>query len=345
MRRERDIILKLNESRNSESEFDDAGQVITPRDYRTNVVKGAALVARPEDGIGLNTYEEDYLEDDELVYACPECGEEFESDEPLDVCICPYCDAEIAPEYIGTEDELDDDDMTVADPYDEDPYDPYEECDDYDEDCDPDRNLQELKKKTVIRHGKKVKKVVGKKGYKVVDGKLVKMSAKEKRARAKAGKKNIKKAQKKGKRMKAKSMKKAMALNNSLDLNFEEYSFMDLMNGVIGDVMENYGKYEGFKIVSINEATMSENDTDTLTVEATVQYDNGKTDTAEFMIEGLTSDDGTVEITEMNQIFNPYGLTVTGTLDETYNTVAISKMSYELRNRRLDLSESFQYVR
>lgn len=352
--RERDIILALNENRRCSEGFDDSGTTLAPKDDRKPYVSRTSIVNKTEDGMRLNDYEEDFvdyeddeIEDTDLVYLCPECEEDIIADEPITgTCVCPECGAVIEPKYEGTvaevfvDDEDDDeDDLTVADPYDDDPYDEYDECDPVDEDAE----LNELKKKVVISHGKKVKKVVGKKGYKVVDGKLVKMSAAEKRARAKAGKKNIKKAQKKGKRMRAKSMKKAMALNNSLDLNFNENAFMELMNGVIEGVMENYDRFENFSITSINEATISERDLDTLTVEATVTYENGQTDNAQFVIEGLLSDDGDITITEMNHIFDPAGLKINGKLNETYNTVSINEMSYTLRNRRLNLGESLTY--
>jgi len=75
-----------------------------------------------------------------------------------------------------------------------------------------DATLEALKKKIVFRGGKKmVLKKTDKKGYKVVDGKEVKMSAKEKMNRKKAAKKGAMK-RKSGAaaaaKKRAKSMKK-----------------------------------------------------------------------------------------------------------------------------------------
>ena len=77
-----------------------------------------------------------------------------------------------------------------------------------------DATLEALKKKIVFRGGKRmVLKKTDKKGYKVVDGKEVKMSAKEKMNRKKAAKKGAMK-RKSGSaaaaKKRAKSMKKSM---------------------------------------------------------------------------------------------------------------------------------------
>ena len=91
---------------------------------------------------------------------------------------------------------------------------------------------------------------------------------------------------------------------------------------------------------------MSKHDLDTLTVEATVAYDNGTTADAEFVIEGITSDDGKVTISELNHVFDPSGLRVTGMLNESINEVDLGEVTYNLRNRRFrqGLSESFEYA-
>ena len=69
-----------------------------------------------------------------------------------------------------------------------------------------------VKTKMVVRGGKKMrKKVTDKKGYKMVGGKEVKMDAKEKMARAKAGKVAARKRKSKGAQIakkRAMSMKK-----------------------------------------------------------------------------------------------------------------------------------------
>ena len=52
--------------------------------------------------------------------------------------------------------------------------------------------LEEIKMKTVVRDGKKKKVPVPKEGYKVVDGKYVKMSSKEKTKRSKSATKAAK---------------------------------------------------------------------------------------------------------------------------------------------------------
>lgn len=361
MSRERDIILALNENRRMEESFDDGGQTLAPKDDRRSIVKRTSLVKAPEDGIKLNTFE-DFddvydddayeIDDDDLVYVCPVCGEEFVSDAVIDgTCECPECGDIVTPEYEGTvaavygTDDVYDDDALYD--YDDDPYDEYSDgCDDYD-DYDDEPYYGEAVQK-MVRGGKVIKKKV-KAGYKNVNGKLVKMTSKEKRARQKAIKKAQKKAHTAGaNKHRARSMKVARKkglVGDSLDLNFNEHAFMDLMNGVISDVMENYETYETFQIESINEATMSEHDLDTLTVEATVTYEDGTQADAQFVIEGLLSDNGIVTIKEQNNVFDPHGLKVFAKLDETYNTVELTEMKYRLRNRQHDLSESFEYIR
>lgn len=77
--------------------------------------------------------------------------------------------------------------------------------------------VNELKFKKVIRGGKIKKKIICPKGFKVVGGKCVKMSATERRKRSKATRRSQKKLQAGGKtgkllRKRAKSMRKRGAL-------------------------------------------------------------------------------------------------------------------------------------
>ena len=71
------------------------------------------------------------------------------------------------------------------------------------------KSLEEVKKKTVIRQGKRVKIPVSKPGYKVVDDKYVKVSSGEKRNRSKSQKKAAKK-----KRSKQKQISRKRARSN-----------------------------------------------------------------------------------------------------------------------------------
>jgi hypothetical protein len=75
----------------------------------------------------------------------------------------------------------------------------------------PDDIGEGLRKKAVVRGGKRVKVKIGKKGFKMKDGKLVKITGKEKQKRAKGAKKASKKrkiSMKKSLKKRAKSMKK-----------------------------------------------------------------------------------------------------------------------------------------
>ena len=54
-------------------------------------------------------------------------------------------------------------------------------------------SMDEARKEKVVRGGKKTKRLKRKKGYKIVDGRYVKMSASEKRSRSKAAKKGARK--------------------------------------------------------------------------------------------------------------------------------------------------------
>jgi hypothetical protein len=71
--------------------------------------------------------------------------------------------------------------------------------------------IDEVAKINVIRGGKRVKKLPPKKGYKVINGKYVRMSASEKRVRSKAAKRSARKLKSKKSsisRKRKKSMKK-----------------------------------------------------------------------------------------------------------------------------------------
>lgn len=74
-----------------------------------------------------------------------------------------------------------------------------------------DQELDEIAKKRVVRGGKIIRKIPPKKGYKVVNGRYVKMSASEKRVRSKAAKRGARKSRSKKAstvRKRKKSMKK-----------------------------------------------------------------------------------------------------------------------------------------
>jgi len=74
-----------------------------------------------------------------------------------------------------------------------------------------DQELDEIVKKKVVRNGKIVRKIPPKQGYKVVNGRYVKMSASEQRVRSKAAKRGARKSRSKKAstaRKRAKSMKK-----------------------------------------------------------------------------------------------------------------------------------------
>lgn len=74
-----------------------------------------------------------------------------------------------------------------------------------------DQELDEIAKKRVVRGGKIIRKIPPKKGYKVVNGRYVKMSASEMRVRSKAAKRGARKSRSKKAstvRKRKKSMKK-----------------------------------------------------------------------------------------------------------------------------------------
>lgn len=287
----------------------------------------------------------------EYLYACPECGEEFVIDDILDddeTVECPECGAEVYPEYEGEYDDAEDYDDYDDGYYDdslEDYDDYYDDDDDYDDPYDDDYYNEAGTKIRFKRdkHGKR-RKVKTKKGFvRQADGSFRKETPEERRSREKNGRKLGKKY---GKNKAAhKKATKTRMRYDSLNLDFNESAFMGLMNNVIGDVMERYDNYYDFSITSVDDATISEHDLDTLTVEATVRYENGEYDNAQFMIEGLTSDDGEVTITEMNNVFDPAGLTVTGTLKESYDVVDLGEINYTIKRRSgAPISESFQVV-
>ena len=145
--------------------------------------------------------------DDELIqFYCTKL-DEYDISTPDELKNVSEFFVSLSEEWI---EELDPDDMLTI----------YEEvCETYD---DPKKiNLHFLHKfinekmKRVVRAGKVVRKLVHRDGYKVVDGKYVKMSSSEKMKRSKASKKGAKK--KKGhqsaiNRSRKKSMKKASRL-------------------------------------------------------------------------------------------------------------------------------------
>lgn len=58
---------------------------------------------------------------------------------------------------------------------------------------DADEEINEVRKKRVVRGGKRTRKVTCKEGYKSVNGKCVRMSSSEKRTRSKAAKRGARK--------------------------------------------------------------------------------------------------------------------------------------------------------
>lgn len=252
------------------------------------------------------------------LYQCSECGDYFSS--PVKFtgeCTCPECGAVGTPNYIGEVEE-------VTESQDE-----------------ADSALNEIQVK--VTGGKVIKFTkAAKAGFKRIGGKYVKMTSKEKAARKKAGKQLARKGlgNKGAAKMKRrKSMKKRAKMNSGL--NIEEGAVMELLNGVISDVMEHYtDTYYGFSVTAIKEATFDAS-TNALTLESTVTYEDNDTADATFVIEGFDTDELTVS--ESRGILNLEGLTMTGKGELTESEILVNEMSYALKIGNESFGESFYF--
>lgn len=361
--KERDIITALNEAKKMEEEEKLKAAAAAPEDKRKSEDNTKHPAKNSKDGLELNDCE-DVTEGYDYLYTCPDCGEVFVLDDgDVTECTCPECGADIKPKFEGKIEDADDNDFDA------------DECDtpkkkesckkeDYEVtykdvdgiyrreemELDSDNPLEEAKKKVV--GGKVVKAQKTKKGYKRVNGKLVKMSSKEKKARQKAIKKAQRKAQSgSAKKSRAKSMKvrSKKKMNSSLDLDveFNENSFIQLMNGAIEDLFHNLDEglsdkdYEPFEITAV-EAFQSPDDPSYLVVEAEIRYEGGDTDTARFVVEGLQSMSDVVSVTETSGALDLDGLTFNGlcSSNEEYD-IDMSEITYSLRSDESYVTETF----
>lgn len=251
------------------------------------------------------------------MYQCPECGDYFSA--PMKFtgeCSCPDCGATITPTYIGEVDEV------------------TESTDESDD------SLNELQIK--VTGGKVVKFAkAAKKGYKRIGGKLVKMTSKEKAARKKAGKSLARKGlgNKGAAKMKRKkSMKKRSSMNSSM--NVDEGILMNMLNSVIGDVMEHYkDTYYGFKVTDIKEAVF-DSSANTLTLESVVTYEDNDTSDAKFVIEGFGTDELSVKETEGILSLEGLSINAKGSINES--CIDLTEMGYKLTIGDDTFEESFE---
>lgn len=173
-----------------------------------------------------NVFDEAY--DDyvgELAYECPDCGETFASDFGLVECVCPECDKIVRPLFLG-------------------------EIEDVEEESE---DMTEAVVKVV---GGKIVKLAkqAKAGFKRVNGKYVKMSQKEIRAR----KKSIKKAGKKAHTgtadvRRSKSLRKRQAVLSNMELETSE--MVDVLNQAVSEVYQGHGILPVFE--SVDEVSIS----------------------------------------------------------------------------------------
>ena len=153
-----------------------------------------------------------------------------------------------------------------------------------------------------VRGGKVVKlKKAPKKGYKVIDGKYVKMSSKEIAARRKA----IKKAQRKSHTGAAKlARRKSMKLRLRKGLNdcfkFDEQAFQHLMNASLDNIFESASnEFYSFTVESVNSATFKDSN---LVLECSIGYADGVTASGTFTIDDFDYTSGTESSNLLDEI-------------------------------------------
>jgi len=260
-----------------------------------------------------------------VEFVCPECGEhailemvgeiesarliECDSTDPNDGVV--YSLAADVDDIIS-DDDLEDpgDDEDAIDVADEDDYEDDEVEDDEVEDVEEGQLLELKLKRKAIRGGKlvklnpktvklKIKKAKRGKGFKILNGKIVKMTASERMRRKKA----MKKVNRKGstKRKRAKSMRKArrIGLVASLDFNrpvhIDEVATANCINEALNEVFDNFEDYIPFEITEITEA-IYDAEADKLILEASIEYEDGEIDEATFEVNDVLT--GTAQLTE-----------------------------------------------
>jgi DNA-directed RNA polymerase subunit RPC12/RpoP len=291
---------------------------------------GDAAVGGPKNG-GMNIY-----------CQCPECKEIFAIDanegyEEGDLVECPYCGAEVDPDFIDTlydESKNECDDKSAkSEGCNESAK--SEGCDDPDDkkDDDTDEAVKTVKAHTEYHGGKKVK---------IKAHKVKKLKGKALMARRKA----IKKAQRKAHtgtadKKRSRSMRKRSAQES---MSIDDNILKEMINNIVSDVISTCNEslnrnYCPFEVTNLSNATYNES-TDTFKVDGTVNYEDDKVTEAQFVIEGLAS--GNFTMSESNGIFNCDGLTITGKSSISDNNIDISEMTYRLDSDGNFFTESYE---
>lgn len=179
-----------------------------------------------------------------------------------------------------------------------------------------------------------------KKGYKLVNGKRVKMSAKQKRALAKNAKKLHRGSAAK---RAAKRRAKTMRANASVDFDqiyANENAFLTLINGVITDFFnESSEDYAPFEVISVNEGTVRGNK---FFFECTARYADGEETEATFVLTGRP--DGYYDVTESNDVFDAENIEITGTYHMNGNKFVFDTMGYRMDTGDEIVTESFRVI-
>jgi DNA-directed RNA polymerase subunit RPC12/RpoP len=295
------------------------------------------------------TSEED-MSDEEVN--CPECRENVVLESVGEIvsarlveCGGDPNDGVVYSLAADVDDIVDDDDLVDSDDFEDD----YIEDDDIedddiadDEDEDEENEddevsegaLLELKiKRKAIRGGKvvkldpetmrlKIKRAKRGKGFKIVNGKIKKMSAQERIKRSKAMKKVARRASVKNKRRR--SNKKAQRLIANLDLNrniiVDEYKLMDSVNEALDYAFSHYEDYIPFELVEVN-AIKYDPEADMILIESTIRYEDDQEDSATFEINGAL--EGDCELTESSGEIFDLPVRITASCDVIDNEIII----------------------
>lgn len=210
------------------------------------------------------------VEEGMMVYRDPSNGEHFVTEGRVRKITSPFNEAvEVRPEYVGrvtrvleSEDEEDEEDEVTE------------------------ARVRVSNGKVIRLRGKKRKK-----GYKRVNGKYVKMSAKEKRSRAK----NLKKARRKAntssaKRKRAKSMRRRGKMNASYSI--DENLVVENINESIESFYD--GLEDKYHVPTFENVSRVAVKGDNLIIEGLVSYDDGASETVRFIIENFEEGESTV---------------------------------------------------
>lgn len=261
--------------------------------------------------------EDDFIDDE--VYQCTSCKEYFTSSiELTGNVICPNCREDVAPVFIGEVDDVE-----------------------FDESAKPNAKGELLSEVIVkIKGGKVVRlKKRPRKGYKLVNGKYVKMTPKERMARKKQGKKMSRKPVKAATiRKRKKSLKKGKARGLYDNFEVNEDVFKDLVNAAYDDIYSDISEqYVVPQVDHIVESFMSEEDE--LVIEAVVKYDDGIEEEVQFVVEGFKYETGEFTISESTETFGEG--TVKIKFDVANESISPLELSYDIKVDNKQLSESF----